>query len=134
MRHVIHQPHAYIIGAPTHKSKDFFFFLLLLAYCTKLLLFRKNCIFIVFAYFLILLYFNVLKSKPADFGGWTTANEPVRLFQSALSFVCVACTVGGGYLVGSRALGAQHMYVAHIAQIKQLDPGGIFREKIFLFM
>ena len=115
MRRVIHQPHAYIIGASTHKSKDFFFFLLLLAYCTKQLLFRKNYIFIVFAYFLILLYFNVLKFKPADFGRWTTANEPMRLFQSALSFVCVACTVGGGYLVVSHVLGAQHMYVAHIA-------------------
>ena len=74
----------------------------------------------------------MLKFKPADFGGWTTANEPVRLFQSALSFVCVACTVEGGYFVGSLVLGTQHMYVAHIAQTKQLYPGGIFQEKIFL--
>ena len=74
----------------------------------------------------------MLKSKPADFGRWTTANEPMRLFKLALSFICVACMWGGGYLVDSRVLGAQHMYVAHIAQTKQLDPGGIFQEKIFL--
>lgn len=75
----------------------------------------------------------MLKSKPADFGRWTTANEPMMLFKSALSFVRVACVLGGVYLVGSRVLGAQHMYVAHIAQTKQLDPGGYISGKNFSF-
>ena len=73
----------------------------------------------------------MLKSKPANFGRWTAANEPMSLFKSALSFICVAY-VGGEYFVGARVLGTQHMYVAHIAQTKQLDPRGIFQEKIFL--
>ena len=68
-------------------SRKYFFYLLFISFLYGLH-YGKNCIFIIFAYFLILLYFNVLKFKPADFGGWTTANEPMRLVNIYSFFSC----------------------------------------------
>ena len=68
-------------------SRKYFFICYLYLFCIDKH-YGKNCIFIIFAYFLILLYFNVLKFKPADFRGWTTANEPVELVNIYSFFSC----------------------------------------------